>query len=131
MFGEKPIFGNAEYKIDSKGRLYIPKFSGVEQNDELIIQKGEGNYYVIINWSKIKKEIEQLEKENKKDKIELITHSIVSLVKVDKMGRIIFNPEEEFSIDRKVFMHGNYDSIQIFPSKEDYENHIEELKKNR
>lgn len=131
MFGDRPIFGNAEYKIDSKGRLYIPKFSYVEPDDELIIQKGEDNYYVIINWSKIKKEIEQLEKENKKDKIELITHSIVSLVKVDKMGRIIFNPEEEFSIDRKVFMHGNYDSIQIFPSKEDYENHIEELKKNR
>lgn len=131
MFGDRPIFGNAEYKIDSKGRLYMPKFSYVEPDDELIIQKGEDNYYVIINWSKIKKEIEQLEKENKKDKIELITHSIVSLVKVDKMGRIIFNPEEEFSIDRKVFMHGNYDSIQIFPSKEDYENHIEELKKNR
>ena len=90
MFGDRPIFGNAEYKIDSKGRLYVPKFSGVEQNDELIIQKGEGNYYVIINWSKIKKEIERLQKEN--NAIELITHSIVSLVKVDKMGRIIFNP---------------------------------------
>ena len=130
MFGDRPIFGNAEYKIDSKGRLYIPKFSYVEPDDELIIQKGEDNYYVIINWSKIKKEIEQLEKENKKDKIELITHSIVSLVKVDKMRRIIFQPHESFTIDRTVFMHGNYDSIQIFPSKKDYEEHIERLKKN-
>ena len=128
MFGDKPIFGNAEYKIDSKGRLYIPKFTSVEQNDELIIQKGQGNYYVIINWSKIKKEIEKLEKEN--NKIELITHSIVSLVKVDKMGRIIFNPDEKFAINKKVFIHGNYDSIQIFPSKKDYEEHIEKLKKN-
>ena len=128
MFGDRPIFGNAEYKIDSKGRLYVPKFSGVEQNDELIIQKGEGNYYVIINWSKIKKEIERLQKEN--NAIELITHSIVSLVKVDKMGRIIFNPNG-FTIDRKVFMHGNYDSILIFPSEKDYEEHIERLKKNR
>lgn len=129
MFGDRPIFGNAEYKIDSKGRLYIPKFSYVEPDDELIIQKVEDNYYVIINWSKIKKEIEQLEKEN--NKIELITHSIVSLVKVDKMGRIIFNPDEKFAINKKVFIHGNYDSIQIFPSKKDYEEHIERLKKNR
>ena len=128
MFGDRPIFGNAEYKIDAKGRLYVPKFSGVEQNDELIIQKGEGNYYVIINWSKIKKEIERLQKEN--SEIELITHSIVSLVKVDKMRRIIFQPHESFTIDRTVFMHGNYDSIQIFPSKKDYEEHIERLKKN-
>lgn len=128
MFGDRPIFGNAEYKIDAKGRLYVPKFSGVEQNDELIIQKGEGNYYVIINWSKIKEEIERLQKEN--NAIELITHSIVSLVKVDKMGRIIFNPNG-FTIDRKVFMHGNYDSILIFPSEKDYEEHIERLKKNR
>lgn len=128
MFGDRPIFGNAEYKIDSKGRLYVPKFSGVEQNDELIIQKGEGNYYVIINWSKIKEEIEQFRKDN--NTIELITDSIVSLVKVDKMGRIIFNPNG-FTIDRKVFMHGNYDSILIFPSEKDYEEHIERLKKNR
>ena len=128
MFGDRPIFGNAEYKIDAKGRLYVPKFSGVEQNDELIIQKGEGNYYVIINWSKIKEEIENIQKEN--NAIELITHSIVSLVKVDKMGRIIFNPNG-FTIDRKVFMHGNYDSILIFPSEKDYEEHIERLKKNR
>lgn len=128
MFGDKPIFGNVEYKIDAKGRLYVPKFSGVEQNDELIIQKGEGNYYVIINWSKIKEEIEQFRKDN--NTIELITHSIVSLVKVDKMGRIIFNPNG-FTIDRKVFMHGNYDSILVFPSEKDYEEHIERLKKNR
>ena len=128
MFGDRPIFGNAEYKIDAKGRLYVPKFSGVEQNDELIIQKGEGNYYVIINWSKIKEEIEQFRKDN--NTIELITHSIVSLVKVDKMGRIIFNPNG-FTIDRKVFMHGNYDSILVFPSEKDYEEHIERLKKNR
>ena len=128
MFGDRPIFGNVEYKIDSKGRLYIPKFTGVEQNDELIIQKGEGNYYVIINWSKIEKEIEQFKKEN--NKIELITHSIVALVKVDKMGRIIFNPNG-FAIDRKVFIHGNYDSILVFPSEKDYEKHIEELKKSR
>ena len=128
MFGDKPIFGNVEYKIDAKGRLYVPKFSGVEQNDELIIQKGEGNYYVIINWSKIKEEIEQFRKDN--NTIELITDSIVSLVKVDKMGRIIFNPNG-FTIDKKVFMHGNYDSILVFPSEKDYEEHIERLKKNR
>ncbi len=131
MFGELPIFGNSENKIDSKGRLFVPKFTGVEENDQLIIQKGYGNFYIIINCSKIDEEIIKLKEKDEKRKIELLTSSIVSLVKVDKQGRIIFHPYESFAIDRKVFIHGNYDSVQVFPSKKDYENHIQELEKNR
>lgn len=131
MFGEIPIFGNSENKIDNKGRLFVPKFTGVEENDRLVVQKGQGNYYVIINFSEIEDKLRQLKNSNQEGKIEIITSSIVSLVKVDKQGRIIFHPHESFAIDRKVFIHGNYDSIQVFPSEEDYINHIKELEKNR
>ena len=131
MFGEIPIFGNSENKIDSKGRLFVPKFTGVEENDQLVVQKGQGNYYVIINFREIEDKLKQLKNSNQEDKIEIITSSIVSLVKVDKQGRIIFHPYESFAVNRKVFIHGNYDSIQVFPSEKDYENHIEELEKNR
>ena len=131
MFGEIPIFGNSENKIDNKGRLFVPKFTGVEENDRLVVQKGQGNYYVIINFSEIEDKLRALKKSNQEGKIEIITSSIVSLVKVDKQGRIIFHPHESFAIDRKVFIHGNYDSIQVFPSEEDYINHIKELEKNR
>ena len=131
MFGEIPIFGNSENKIDNKGRLFVPKFTGVEENDRLVVQKGQGNYYVIINFSEIEDKLRELKNSNQEGKIEIITSSIVSLVKVDKQGRIIFHPHESFAIDRKVFIHGNYDSIQVFPSEEDYINHIKELEKNR
>ena len=131
MFGEMPIFGNSENKIDNKGRLFVPKFTGVEENDQLIIQKGHGNYYVIINYKEIEDKLRQLKSNNQERKIEIITSSIVSLVKVDKQGRIIFHPYESFAVNRKVFIHGNYDSIQVFPSQKDYESHIQELEKNR
>ena len=131
MFGEMPIFGNSENKIDNKGRLFVPKFTGVEENDQLIIQKGHGNYYVIINYKEIEDKLRQLKSNNQERKIEVITSSIVSLVKVDKQCRIIFHPYESFAVNRKVFIHGNYDSIQVFPSQKDYESHIQELEKNR
>ncbi len=132
MFGEVPIYGNCEKNLDSKNRLTIPKFSSVEENDRLVIQKSDtGNFYIIINCSKIDEEIAKLKEKDEKRKIELLTSSIVALTKVDKQGRIIFHPNESFAIDRKVFIHGNYDCIHVFSSKKDYEDHIDELKKNR
>ncbi len=128
MFGSIPIFGNSECKVDCKGRIFIPKFSDVEENEQLIIQKGKSNYYIIINWSKIEKEITKLKTLGAEQKLEILTNSIVGLVKTDKQKRILFKPFENFAIDRKVFIHGNYDSLQVFPSQLDYENYIEELK---
>ena len=49
MFGSIPIFGNSENKIDNKGRIFLPKFTDAEENDQLVIQKGNGNFYVIVN----------------------------------------------------------------------------------
>ena len=131
MFGSIPIFGNSENKIDSKGRIFLPKFTDAEENDQLVIQRGNGNFYVIVNCSKVESEIKLLKKDSKEDKIALLTSSIVALVKVDKQRRIHFNPDEKFAIDRKVCIHGNYDSVQIFSSKEDYNEYITTLKKSR
>ncbi len=131
MFGSVPIFGNSENKLDSKGRIFIPSFSNVEENDQLVIQKGNGNFYIIVNCSKIDEEIKKLKASGKNDKIDILTSSIVALVKVDKQKRITFKPDEDFAIDRKVFIHGNYDSLQIFPSRKHYEQYITTLKKSR
>ena len=131
MFGELPIFGNSEPKIDSKGRLFVPKFTRVEENDQLVIQKGKGNYFVIANCSLINEKIKQLKENNDDRKIEILTSSIVDMVRVDSQNRIIFRHHKNFAVNRKVFVHGNYDSIQVFPSQKDYENYIEQLKKNR
>ena len=130
MFGKMPIFGNSTIKIDDKGRIIIPAFCNAEKNDQLIIQKGEGNFYIIVNLFKIEEEIKQLKNKGDKKGIELLTSSIVDLVKVDSQRRISFNPHKQFAIDRKVFVHGNYDSLQVFPSEETYEQHINTLKKS-
>ena len=130
MFGDIPIFGNSENGIDDRGRIFIPKFTGVEKNDKLIIQKGNGNYYVIFNYSDVERKIEQIRTFDNPNKLELYISSIVALVNVDSDNRITFSQHKNFAIDRKVFIHGNYDSIQIFPSQKDFEDHIEELKKS-
>lgn len=50
MFGDKAILGNRETKLDERGRMIIPKFTGVEENDQLVIQKSYiGNFYMIVN----------------------------------------------------------------------------------
>ena len=50
MFGDKAILGNRETKLDERGRMIIPKFTGVEENDQLVIQKSYiGNFYIIVN----------------------------------------------------------------------------------
>ena len=131
MFGSIPIFGNGEYTLDSKNRLFIPSFTYAEENDQLIIQKGNDNFYIIANASAYEKKIKTLKETNAEDKISILTSSIVALVKVDKQKRIMTNFGENFAIDRKVFIHGNYDNIQVFPSKSHYEAYIDNLKKSR
>lgn len=129
MFGSIPIFGNSTNKIDNKGRIFVPKFTDAEKGDQLVIQKSDvGNYYIICNCTKIHQEIERLKDD--KTAIELLTSSIVDLVKVDSQRRINFRQWENFAIDGKIFIHGNYDSLQVFPSEEDYNKHIETLKKS-
>ena len=130
MFGSIPIFGNSENKIDNQGRLIIPSFSDVEENDPLIIQKGNGNFYIIINCAKIEEKIKKLKSIGDDDKIDILTSSIVAFVKVDKQRRISFRFDKDFAVDHKVFIHGNYDSLQIFPSKEHYKQYINTLKKS-
>lgn len=39
MFGEKLIIGNAQGKLDEKGRIKLPPFTNAEENDEIIIEK--------------------------------------------------------------------------------------------
>ena len=131
MFGSVPIFGNGEYTLDSKNRLFIPSFTYAEENDQLIIQKGNDNFYIIANASAYEKKIKTLKETNAEDKISILTSSIVALVKVDKQKRIMTNFGENFAIDRKVFIHGNYDNIQVFSSKSHYEAYIDKLKKSR
>lgn len=66
MFGDKAILGNRETKLDERGRMIIPKFTGVEENDQLVIQKSYiGNFYMIVNLTDIKNKVKRFEDLNK------------------------------------------------------------------
>lgn len=132
MFGDKAILGNRETKLDERGRMIIPKFTGVEENDQLVIQKSYiGNFYMIVNLTDIKNKVKRFEDLNKEFLKERLLSSVVGVVKVDKQNRIFFKDFKNFAIDRKRFFHGSLDSLQVFKREQDYLDHVEHIKKNR
>ena len=132
MFGDKAILSNRETKLDERGRMIIPKFTGVEENDQLVIQKSYiGNFYMIVNLTDIKNKVKRFEDLNQEFLKERLLSSVVGVVKVDKQNRIFFKDFKNFAIDRKLFFHGSLDSLQVFKREQDYLDHVEHIKKNR
>ena len=41
MFGEKIILGNAKCKVDTKGRILLPKFTYSEKDDEIVLSSDD------------------------------------------------------------------------------------------
>jgi len=64
MFGEKPIIGHVEYKMDSKSRLFIPPFTYGEEGDELYARtyksKTGAHVLEIMSVEEYKNEIQDL-----------------------------------------------------------------------
>lgn len=117
MFGDKPILGNCIRSVDQKGRIYLPKFCSAEKDDNLVIRKID-DHYAIFNLSYIEKEIEEARNSKDLNKVDTIVLSIVDLVKVSKDKRI--NLKRKYILSDHVFLQGNWDSVLIFPVREDY-----------
>lgn len=61
MFAEYLIIGQRTCKIDSKGRFFLPKFSHVEEGDNLVLlQNYKTNIYELHALSKIQDRIDKL-----------------------------------------------------------------------
>lgn len=97
MFGDESIYGQSTIHIDDKKRIILPKYTGAEKGDKLVIVRKKGRLYVeredILD-SKIK-ELERLcshstNPEETKEEIELFKmySSIIKKVTCDSQGRI-------------------------------------------
>lgn len=130
MFGEDPMFGNCTKKFDKKGRIFLPSFCKAEKDDKIIVQKSTNNdHFILVNFSKIEEELRTCVTTSNEDKLAILTSTIVALVKVDAQSRInLKSKDEKFIISDEIFLHGNYDSVQIFNCKEEYNNYIKRLK---
>lgn len=123
MFGEKPIFGQNELTVDSKGRIFIPASTKREPGEELVlIDNKDLGVYEIYSVLKLKERFEAINKliiesKTKKDKLFYermlceISKSILRSEKVDSQGRILTG--KTFEECDKVLSTGAYDHLII------------------
>lgn len=143
MFGEESLLFLTTANMDSKNRVAIPAKTKVEENDVLALVDND-TYLSIYNINYFESILEQLEElkrntytnDTKKLKeIELkmskICIKILDKVKVQKQHRIILSDiiVNKFSLSNDLYVEGEYDHINIFNSKESYENYKEFVKK--
>lgn len=100
MFGERPLYGKDILKIDDKGRIFLPKYTRKEKDDELILRYDEEiskyEIYSIDRYNQIMSILEKYaikstiknERLYYKRRICEISKSILKKIKVDSQGRI-------------------------------------------
>lgn len=141
MFGENIVLGNTECKVDTKGRIFLPKFSYSEKDDEIVFSVNDDNTILLNNLVCLKRRINELEKNisNENDerlimslnnKLESIYFSCISVSKVDKQRRLIIpmSIRTEHDISDSVILQGCGDHLKMFNSSESYENYKMMLK---
>lgn len=120
MFGEESIYGQSIIHIDDKNRAFIPKFTGVEKDDNLLILN-KGEHIDIYSVEAFEESLKQLEKSffgndlQMKQQLDLeilkLYSSILRKVKVDSQARINFgNVELE---DKEILCIGAKDHIML------------------
>ena len=143
MFGEKIILGNAKCKVDTKGRILLPKFTYSEKDDEIVLSSDDNGIILLNNIVCLKRRINELEKnmssesderliKSLNDKLERLYFSCISVSKVDSQRRLIISVSTrmEYDINDSVILQGCKDHLKMFNSDESYQNYkmmIEQL----
>lgn len=136
MFGENIVLGNTECKVDTKGRIFLPKFSYSEKDDEIVFSVNDDNTILLNNLVCLKRRINELEKnmssesderliKSLNDKLERLYFSCISVSKVDSQRRLIIpvSTRMEYDINDSVILQGCKDHLKMFNSDESYQNY--------
>lgn len=136
MFGEKIILGNAKCKVDTKGRILLPKFTYSEKDDEIVLSSDDNGIILLNNIVCLKRRINELEKnmssesderliKSLNDKLERLYFSCISVSKVDSQRRLIIpvSTRMEYDINDLVILQGCKDHLKMFNSDESYQNY--------
>lgn len=136
MFGEKIILGNAKCKVDTKGRILLPKFTYSEKDDEIVLSSDDNGIILLNNIVCLKRRINELEKnmssesderliKSLNDKLERLYFSCISVSKVDSQRRLIIpvSTRMEYDINDSIILQGCKDHLKMFNSDESYQNY--------
>ena len=126
MFGEKIILGNAKCKVDTKGRILLPKFTYSEKDDEIVLSSDDNGIILLNNIVCLKRRINELEKnmssesderliKSLNDKLERLYFSCISVSKVDSQRRLIISVSTrmEYDINDSVILQGCKDQTTL------------------
>lgn len=145
MFGDKPIVGCQKAKMDTKGRITIPMFSGIQAHESgLVISRTspvEGIICVQIQKAdRFSKRIAELKKlrDTLTDTVEIENayRELVNLcidtdsidASVDGQNRMLLPAKlrkDVFGENAELMVKGAYDSLYIFPSEDAYNTFME------
>ena len=141
MFGENIILGNAKCKVDTKGRIFLPKFTYPEKDDEIVFSSDDNGIILLNNIVCLKRRIDELEKnissesderliKSLNDKLEKLYFSCISTSKVDSQRRLIIpvSTRMEYDINDSVILQGCKDHLKMFNSDESYQNYKKMIK---
>ncbi len=140
MFGDEPILGYKEIRIDSKGRIFIPKFTGVEVGDKIsIIENGYGSlklYNLLYMQSIINdlnkrcnsQDMQRIQLLN--DRLQLLYYSYLATNSIDSQKRLNVPDQilREYGFKDKVYMQGCGTNLVIHNSKESYDAYVKKLR---
>lgn len=140
MFGEDLILGYKEVSLDEKGRIFLPKFTGVEKGDKISVIENETGSFKLFNLMYMQRIIDEL---NKKccskdqeriqllsDRLQLLYYSYLTTCNVDSQRRIHIPQQilDEHEFSDKVIMQGSGTSLTVFNSKESYNSYVRKLR---
>ncbi|MBR6690475.1 MAG: hypothetical protein IKL65_04015 [Bacilli bacterium] len=127
MFGEKPMFGQNEIKVDEKGRIFIPAYTKREPGEELVLMYNENlKLHEIYSVQKlddrfkklsdlIDKSITKKEKNFYEKMLLELSKSILRSETIDCQGRFLTG--KVFEGQEKVLCTGAHDHLIIEPVK--------------
>ncbi len=140
MFGEELILGYREVSLDDKGRIFIPKFTGVEKGDKIsIVENGSSSLrlYNLMYMQRLINELNQKSNSEEQERIQLLSdrlhllyYSYLATSKIDSQGRMTIPQDiaREYGFKDKAYMQGCGSNLTIFNSKESYNSYVRELR---
>lgn len=140
MFGEEPILGYREVGLDEKSRIFLPKFTGVEQGDRISFVEDTPSSLKLYNLMYMQQLISEINKkcnpEDKEkvqqlsDRLQLLYYSYLATSKVDSHGRITIPQDiaNEYKFKDKIIVQGCGTNLTIFNSKDAYDCYVRKLK---
>ena len=120
MLGDNEIYGKKTRTLDYKNRIILPKESGIELKEKLIVY--EDNGYCSLYSKKYfdkNQNIEGKSFEEKKKELDDLALKIIAIIKVETESRITIPKEilDYYGIEKEVLLVGAKDHINIYPIK--------------